>query len=126
MAPMGFEIHTYGCKVNTYDSGLLQSRLLKNGFVDGCGDPQVHILNTCAVTHEATREAVKTARRLKARNPHALVVVTGCAAQVDTEEFQHVPGVDLVVANSHKGDLENLIKRYYAGELRERIHKSNI
>jgi len=123
--PFSFKIHTYGCKVNTYDSGLLQQRLTKQGFKLS-GDPRVHILNTCAVTKEATREAVKSARRLKAKDPHALVVVTGCAAQVDTEEFTHVPGIDLVVANSHKGQLENLIRKYYAGELRDRIYKSNI
>lgn len=120
-----FKIHTYGCKVNTYDSGLLQSRLKKDGF-ELSQNPRIHILNTCAVTKEATREAVKNARRLKAKDPHALVVVTGCAAQVDTEEFSHVPGVDLVVANSHKGQLEELIRKYYSGELRDRIYKSNI
>lgn len=124
--PFSFKIHTYGCKVNTYDSGLLQQRLIKNGFSSSLTDPRVHILNTCAVTKEATREAVKTARRLKAKDPYALVIVTGCAAQVDTDEFQHVPGVDLVIANSHKGQLEDLIRRYYRGELRERVHKSNI
>lgn len=120
-----FKIHTYGCKVNTYDSGLLQSRLQKSGFISA-DEPRVHILNTCAVTKEATREAVKTARKLKTKDPFALVVVTGCAAQVDTEEFTHLPGVDLVVANSHKGQIENLIRSYYNGELRERVYKSNI
>lgn len=123
---ISFRIHSFGCKVNTYDSGLLQSRMGRSGFVERDEQPQVHILNTCAVTREATREAVKLARRLKAKNPLSLVVVTGCAAQVDTGEFTHVPGVDLVVANSHKGDLENLIRKYYSGELRERVHKSNI
>ncbi len=124
--PYSFKIHTYGCKVNTYDSGLLQSRLTKQGFSLDKDSPRIHILNTCAVTKEATREAVKAARRLKIKDPHALVVVTGCAAQVDTEEFTHVPGIDLVVANSHKGQLEELIRKYYSGELRERIYKSNI
>ena len=123
--PITFKLHTYGCKVNTYDSGLLQSRLTNNGFSES-SEPQVHILNTCAVTKDATLEAVKTARRLKAKNPFSLVVVTGCAAQVDTEEFTHVAGVDLVVANSHKGSLESLVRQYYAGLLKERVHKSNI
>lgn len=124
--PYSFRIHTYGCKVNTYDSGLLQNRLAKQGFTLSKDSPRIHILNTCAVTKEATREAVKAARRLKIKDPHALVVVTGCAAQVDTEEFNHVPGIDLVVANSHKGQLEDLIRKYYSGELREKIYKSNI
>ncbi|HMN68173.1 MAG TPA: tRNA (N(6)-L-threonylcarbamoyladenosine(37)-C(2))-methylthiotransferase MtaB [Bdellovibrionales bacterium] len=126
MSDVSFRIHTYGCKVNTYDSGLLASRLGKDGFTLSKEHPQVHILNTCAVTKEATREAVRTARRLKSRDPLALVVVTGCAAQVDTEEFTHVPGVDLVVANSHKGQLEDLIRKYYSGQLKDRVHKSNI
>lgn len=123
---MKFQLHTYGCKVNTYDSGLLQGRLKSAGFTLSESEPQVHILNTCAVTKEATREAVRNARRLKIKNPFSLVVVTGCAAQVDTEEFANVPGVDLVVANSHKGSLEKLIEDYYKGNLKERIHKSNI
>ncbi len=122
---LGVKIHTYGCKVNTYDSGLLQSRFGQSGF-HLSETPHVHVLNTCAVTQEATREAVKNARRLKAKNPDCLVVVTGCAAQVDTEEFTHVPGVDLVVANSHKGQLSQLIRQYYAGQLKERVYKSNI
>jgi threonylcarbamoyladenosine tRNA methylthiotransferase MtaB len=120
-----FKIHTYGCKVNTYDSGLMQSRLEKAGFRPD-EQPRVHVLNTCAVTKEATREAVKSARRLKTKDPFALVVVTGCAAQVDTDEFTHLPGVDLVVANSHKSQLGDLIRRYYNGELKERVHKANI
>ena len=122
-----FKIHTFGCKVNTYDSGLLQSRIKRGGYsiVDG-NDADVHVLNTCAVTKEATKEAVKLSRRLKASNPSALVVVTGCSAQVDTGEFEHLPGVDLVIANSHKGQLEDLVARYYRGELREKVFKSNI
>jgi threonylcarbamoyladenosine tRNA methylthiotransferase MtaB len=124
-APLSFQIHTYGCKVNTYDSGLLEKRLKGAGFVAQPA-PRVHVLNTCAVTREATREAVREARRLKVKDPHCLVVVTGCAAQVDTEEFVSVPGVDLVVANSHKGQLEDIIKQYYSGQLRDRVHKSNI
>lgn len=124
-----FKIHTYGCKVNTYDSGLLEQRLKRSGFqavVEAGVKPQVHVLNTCAVTKEATREAVRMARKIKAAEPFSLVVVTGCAAQVDTEEFTHVAGIDLVVANSHKGQLEELIAKYYRGELRDRIYKSNI
>ncbi|MGE4133081.1 MAG: tRNA (N(6)-L-threonylcarbamoyladenosine(37)-C(2))-methylthiotransferase MtaB [Bdellovibrionales bacterium] len=124
--PIRFRTHTFGCKVNTYDTGLLEGRLQTQGFTVAEKEPQVHILNTCAVTREATREAARLARRLKIQNPLSLVVLTGCAAQVDTEELATVKGVDLVVANSHKSELGDLIRRYYSGELRERIHKSNI
>lgn len=124
MQTIPYKIHTFGCKVNTYDSGLLQKRLAKSGFM-AADEPRVHLLNTCAVTSEATKEAVRLARKLKARDPFCLVVVTGCAAQVDTEEFD-LPGIDLVVANSHKGDIENIVRKYYQGERDQKIYKSNI
>jgi threonylcarbamoyladenosine tRNA methylthiotransferase MtaB len=138
-----FTIHTYGCKVNTYDTGLLQKRLESQGHTAlevraalkapvlehfGLGNriPRVHILNTCAVTAEATREAAKQVRRLKAKDPFSTVVVTGCGAQVDGETFDKLPGADLVVANSHKGYLERLLDDHFKGVATERVFRSNI
>lgn len=125
---INYKVHTFGCKVNSYDSGLLQSRLHKEGFQSSGGEKtHVHVLNTCAVTAEATKEAVRSIRRIKAKDPLATVVVTGCAAQVDTEAFQNLSGADLVVANSHKSYLGNILKDYYAGQLNgQRVFKSNI
>ena len=125
------EIRTYGCKVNTYDTGLLQTRLLKSGIGAVGTSPQnsardVVIFNTCAVTAEATREALRDIRKVKSKNPDACVVVTGCGAQVDTDQFRDLAAADLVVANSHKGDLENLIRKHLRGELSERVFHSNI
>ncbi len=134
-----FSIHTYGCKVNTYDTGLLQKRLEAAGhapvatsvkslghFGLGARRPRVHILNTCAVTAEATREAARAVRRLKSKDPFATVVVTGCGAQVDGETFDVLPGADLVVANSHKGFLEKLLDQHFRGELESKVFRSNI
>jgi threonylcarbamoyladenosine tRNA methylthiotransferase MtaB len=135
-----FTVHTYGCKVNTYDTGLLQKRMLARGhdLVDaklmsetaqfglGPRTPRVHILNTCAVTGEATKDAAKAVRRLKAKDPFSTVVITGCGAQVDGETFDKLAGADLVVANSHKGDLENILDRHFRGELETHVFRSNI
>ncbi|MBX3018423.1 MAG: tRNA (N(6)-L-threonylcarbamoyladenosine(37)-C(2))-methylthiotransferase MtaB [Bdellovibrionaceae bacterium] len=131
---MKFKLHSFGCKVNTYDSGLIQKNLAGQGFttVDGArsatteDEPRIHILNTCAVTAEATKEAVRLIRKLKARDPLATVVVTGCAAQVDTGSFENLPGADLVVANSHKGDLPRILDQHFKGTLPARVLKSNI
>jgi threonylcarbamoyladenosine tRNA methylthiotransferase MtaB len=117
-----FEYHTFGCKVNSYDTGLLQKRLTP---LEGRG-VHVHVLNTCAVTQEATREAVRLARRLKSRDPFCQVVVTGCAAQVDTEQFKDLTSVDLVVANSHKSQIADLIDQKFKGVLEEKVFKSNM
>ncbi len=139
MDSLNFKYHTFGCKVNTYDTGLIQKNF-KTNFKRVLGEeaeidsnlkesqkaPQVHILNTCAVTAEATKEAVRLIRRLKSKDPLALVVVTGCAAQVDTGHFENLPGADLVVANSHKGLLPQIISDYYKGRRDQKIFKSNI
>jgi threonylcarbamoyladenosine tRNA methylthiotransferase MtaB len=122
---MNFQVHTFGCKVNTYDSGLIQKNL---GRAELKLDPntKIHVLNTCAVTAEATKEAVRTIRRIKAREPFATVVVTGCAAQVDTDSFRDVVGADLIVANSHKGLLPQILDQYFKGEVKDKVFKSNI
>lgn len=131
-----FVVHTFGCKVNTYDGGLIQKNMIQNGFnlsasrlnleaIDK-NKTQVHILNTCAVTAEATKEAVKMIRKIKAQQPFSTVVVTGCAAQVDTGAFENLPGADLVIANSHKGLLPDLLKKHFRRELNEKVFKSNI
>ena len=131
-----FVVHTFGCKVNTYDGGLIQKNMTTNGFKLGIGrlsldnldkaKTQIHILNTCAVTAEATKEAVKTIRKIKAQQPFSTIVVTGCAAQVDTGAFENLPGADLVIANYHKGLLPDLLKKHFRGELSQKTFKSNI
>jgi len=125
-----FQTHTFGCKVNTYDSGLIEKNLFQNGFLrtdrNPTEMPRIHVLNTCAVTAEATKEAVKTLRRLKAQDPGCTIVVTGCSAQVDTKQFADLVEADLVVANSHKSQLPEILKNFLAGQRDERVFKSNI
>jgi threonylcarbamoyladenosine tRNA methylthiotransferase MtaB len=129
-------LHTWGCKVNTYDSGLLEQRLQRQGASvklgespsasANAGGSRVHVLNTCSVTEEASREAARQVRRIKAREPFSRVVITGCGAQVDSGVFDALPGADLVIANSHKGDLEILIDRLFKDPGLPKVHRSNI
>ncbi len=140
-------LHTWGCKVNTYDTGLLQSRFKRAGDrlapFDTSADERaaalagppareplakarVHVLNTCAVTAEASREAAREVRRIKSKEPFSKVVITGCGAQVDGGIFDVLPGVDLVVANSHKGQIEELVDRLFKGTIEDRVFRSNI
>ena len=60
------------------------------------------IVNTCAVTGEAVRQAAQTVRRLRRERPDARIIVTGCAAQIDPERFADMPEVDHVVGNTEK------------------------
>jgi len=130
-----FFVHTFGCKVNTYDTGLIQKNLSTHGFQlvekniserKQSHQTPIHVLNTCAVTAEATSQAVRLIRKIKSQDPLATVVVTGCAAQVDTGSFENLPGANLVVANSHKGMLPQLLDQYFKGDLKQKVFKSNI
>ncbi len=87
---------------------------------------KIHVLNTCAVTAEATKEAVRTIRRIKSKEPLSTIVVTGCAAQVDTGAFENLPGADLVVANSHKMKIPEILDDFFKGKIKSNIFKSNI
>lgn len=121
---LNYKIHTFGCKVNTYDTSLLQSKI--SAFKASDENVNIHILNSCAVTHEATKEAGKLARQLKKQNQKAMVVLTGCAAQVDKKFFKDNGDIDLIVGNSHKGDLQDLILKKLNNETEQKTYQSNI
>jgi len=96
---------TLGCKVNQYDTAVLlnqlpKSKYTKNKHFDEKAD--IYVIDTCTVTHKADSEARNYIYRAKRNNPEALVVVTGCYAQVSAEELSGLKEVDYIVGNSHK------------------------
>ncbi len=96
---------TLGCKVNQYDTAVLlnqlpKSKYTKNKHFDEKAD--IYVIDTCTVTHKADSEARNYIYRAKRNNPEALVVVTGCYAQVSSEELSQLGEVDYIVGNSHK------------------------
>ncbi len=105
---------TLGCRMNQFDTDLMRSRFLESGYeiVDFDDEADVYIINTCTVTvggDRASRQAIYQARR---RNPKALVVATGCYAQVKPEELSSLKEVDLVVGNTHKSDILKLVEEF--------------
>lgn len=87
---------TLGCRLNAHESDVMQA----HATVAGLGD--CVIVNTCAVTSEAVRNARQTIRRLRREQPSARIVVTGCAAQIDPAMFAAMTEVDHVVGNAEK------------------------
>lgn len=87
---------TLGCRLNAYESEVMRKHALAAGIEDAV------IVNTCAVTAEAVRQARQTVRRLRRERPTARLIVTGCAAQTDPEQFAALPEVDHVIGNADK------------------------
>ena len=103
------DIKTFGCKLNHYDSALIQ----KN--IQALSAPQpIVILNTCAVTQQAGKDIRKQAEKMKQENPESLLVVTGCGAQVETELYEQTKAVDLIVGNSDRQNLKPIIENFFS------------
>ena len=98
----GLEVITMGCRLNAYESEVMRTRARAAGLTEGI------IVNTCAVTGEAERQARQTIRRARRHNPEATIIATGCAAQLDPAGYAAMPEVDRVVGNREKLTLEGL------------------
>lgn len=92
----GVKVITFGCRLNTYESEVMKEHAKKAGFENAI------IVNTCAVTSEAERQARQAIRRARRENPEARIIVTGCAAQVNPESFSSMPEVNQVIGNDLK------------------------
>jgi threonylcarbamoyladenosine tRNA methylthiotransferase MtaB len=93
---MGVDVVTFGCRLNITESEVIERH------AEAAGLGEVVIVNTCAVTTEATRQARQTIRKLARERPEARIVVTGCAAQVEPASFAAMPEVAQVVGNHEK------------------------
>lgn len=107
---MRIAITTLGCKINQYDSAVIQNRLEAcHSFVPFDEPADCYIINTCTVTDRADWEARQLVRRAKRLSPQAKVLVTGCYAQVNPQDVARVPGVDHVIGLNRLDDLLNFV-----------------
>ena len=106
----GFFVENFGCRATQADGAALERQFEERGLSRACSPAQasVVILNTCTVTNGADQDARAAIRRVRRQNPEARIVVTGCYAQRAPEEIASLPGVDLVVGNSHKHQLAEI------------------
>lgn len=107
------EIITLGCRLNAYESESMRALAGKAALQNAV------IVNTCAVTNEAVRQARQTIRRARRERPEAEIIVTGCAAQIDPQAFAGMPEVSRVLGNAEKLRADS-----FAGE--ERVSVSDI
>src|SRR3984885_14726967 len=94
--PMAVDVMTFGCRLNTAESEVIRREAERAGVTNTV------VVNTCAVTAEAVRQARQTIRALRRENPQAKIVVTGCAAQTEPQTFTVMPEADRVLGNAEK------------------------
>jgi len=117
-----FYIATFGCRTNQADSAAIRESFLHSSVEETTrpGDADIIVLNTCTVTHRSDQQVRQLTRKLRRENQGARIVVTGCYAQRDPGTLADIKGVDVVIGNTHKGDLvqisESLPTRSRAGK----------
>src|SRR6266480_1335798 len=106
-----FAVATLGCKVNQADSEAISEQMSEAGFVqrDFGEIADVYIVNTCTVTHLGDRSSRQMISQARRRHPDALLVITGCYAEINPQAVAALPGVNLVIGNSGKESLVDAI-----------------
>lgn len=109
---MTFKIITLGCKVNLYESEIMQEKLLSNAFTLTNDDfSDIIIINTCSVTNVADNKSKKLIRSARRDNKDAIIVVCGCMAQNKQEEIKDL-GIDILIGNKDKSKIVELLREY--------------
>ena len=111
-------LHTLGCKLNFSETSTIGRLLENDGFVKKKFDEvaDVYVINTCSVTDNADKECRLLVRRIQRKAPEAMVVITGCYAQLKPAEIAAIPGVDLVLGAAEKFNITEHLKAITKGD----------
>lgn len=111
-------LHTLGCKLNFSETSTLTRLLENDGFEKRSFDEvaDVYVINTCSVTDNADKECRQLVRRIQRKAPEAMVVITGCYAQLKPTEIASIPGVDLVLGAAEKFNITAHLKEITKGD----------
>ena len=104
---------TLGCKLNFAESSALGKALIARGHTRAKNgeEADICIINTCSVTDAADHKDRQMIHRIRRQNPNAILIVTGCYAQLKPDEIAHIEGVDYVLGQDEKFHLEEFIER---------------
>lgn len=110
---MKFNIVTFGCKVNQYESNMTKERMLSSNFfyVENISEANIIIVNTCSVTNVADKKCLKMIRRIKREYPNSILVVAGCSSQNKQEIYENLD-IDILIGNKDKSKIDILLKEY--------------
>ena len=110
---MKFNIVTFGCKVNQYESNMMKERMLSSNFfyVENISEANIIVVNTCSVTNVADKKCLKMIRRIKREYPNSILVVAGCSSQNKQEIYENLD-IDILIGNKDKSKIDILLKKY--------------
>ena len=106
--------HNLGCKVNDYETDIMQQKFKENGYeiVPFTKKADIYVINTCTVTNIADRKSRQMIHKAKKQNKDAIVIATGCYVQTSSEEAIADDSVDIAIGNNRKSDIIEILKEY--------------
>ncbi|WP_172125538.1 tRNA (N(6)-L-threonylcarbamoyladenosine(37)-C(2))-methylthiotransferase MtaB [Devosia sp. 919] len=117
---MAVQTLTFGCRLNAFEAEVMKTEAQKAGLDNAV------IVNTCAVTAEAVRQAKQAVRKARRDNPDARIIVTGCAAQTEARSFGDMPEVDLVIGNADKLEAKSYAPMVFGTPLNDKVQVNDI
>ena len=117
---MAVETLTFGCRLNAYEAEVMKAEAEKAGLDNAV------IINTCAVTGEAVRQAKQAVRKARRDHPEARIIVTGCAAQTEARTFGDMAEVDLVIGNADKLKADSYRPMVFGTALNDKVQVNDI
>ena len=107
---------TLGCKVNQYETNAMSQKFIEKGYKIAEENADIIIVNTCTVTNMSDRKSRHMLRQQKQKNPKAVIVATGCYAQVAKDTLKEIPEIDLVLGNKEKNNIVEIVEKYIEEE----------
>ncbi|MVS99468.1 tRNA (N(6)-L-threonylcarbamoyladenosine(37)-C(2))-methylthiotransferase MtaB [Devosia marina] len=117
---MAIETLTFGCRLNAYEGAVMKAEAEKAGLDNAI------IINTCAVTAEAVKQARQAVRKARRDNPETRIIVTGCAAQTEARSFGDMEEVDLIIGNADKLKSESYTPMVLGTPLNDKVQVNDI
>ena len=114
---MKFNILTFGCKVNQYESNMMKEKMLSSSFLfeENLDKADIIIVNTCSVTNVADKKCLKTIRKIKREYPEKVLAITGCSSQNKQEIYEKLDA-DILIGNKDKSKIADYIKEFLQTE----------
>lgn len=111
---MLFNIITFGCKVNQYESEVISELLQKSGYTkcDKSDDADIVIINSCTVTSVSDGKVMKCLRRVRRINPSAVILLTGCMPQAMPDDIEKFQDADIVIGNASRSEIASVIGEF--------------
>ncbi len=128
MEKLKVAFYSLGCRMNQFETSAMEEEFENRGYTlsEFSDKADIYVVNTCTVTNDADRSSRKTIRQAKRRNPDAVVVATGCYAQVSPDELSKMEEVDLVIGNSHKTAVLEIVEQFINERRQDKVFIDNI